>query len=59
MAHPFTGTLSAIKRNELQIHAATTQIQRNITLKKQDTSVSFHLHEMSCNPMETETITGH
>lgn len=59
MAHPFTGTLSAIKRNGLQIHAATTQIQRNITLKKQDTSVSFHLHEMSSNPMETETITGH
>lgn len=42
MAYPFTGTLSAIERNELETHAATTQIQRNRTLKKQDTSVTFH-----------------
>lgn len=48
-----------IKRNELQIHATTTQIQCNITLKKHDTSVPFCLREMSSKPMETEMITGH
>lgn len=48
-----------MKRNEVQIHTTITQINLNMTLKKDDTSVSLHLYEMFSKPIETEMMTGH
>lgn len=47
-----------MKRNEVLIYMTTAQINLNITFKKQDAPVSFHLHGMPRKTIGTGMVTG-